>query len=144
MASNSGLLKRGIYDHLAADSAVSALVGDRIYTTYTPQLDTMPFVVFRRTAALRGQTNDGLDGYVEATFDLDCWAETEAEADALGDAVREAICGQGFRAQFGSFNIQHCKHVTERDEAEYGDGKEQPLFGHILTVNIAYQEDQSG
>lgn len=144
MPSNSGPLKRGLLDHLVGDSAISARVADRVYSTYAPQLDDMPFIVFSRTSATRGQTHDGLDGYVEATFDVECWATTETEADALGDEAREALCGTGFRTQFGTFHIQHCKHVTERDETATVEGKEKPLFAHVLTVNIAYQEDQSG
>jgi hypothetical protein len=141
---SSGTLKRGLYSQLTNNAAVAAVVGERVYSQVVPQSISLaedgPYIAFAKTGASRDQTHDGLSGFVQTTFELHCCAANETDADIVGDAVREALCGTGYLASFGTFKVQHCKHSDERDEIEVIEGREKPIFKHVVTVEIGYQE----
>lgn len=71
---------------LVADSAVAAIVGTRVALNGVPQGADVPLVVF-----IAAHTYDrGLDNTILAhgcTLTVQCWADTGAQAEALGDAV---------------------------------------------------------
>lgn len=78
---------------LVADSAVAALVGNRIAADRIDQDKARPFVVYSRTAS---QPLASIDGSVLATLvsiDVECWADTRLTADQLADAVTAAVRG---------------------------------------------------
>ncbi len=72
---------------LAGNAGVSALVSTRISSDRAEQGATRPFVVFSRVAT---EYQHGLDGSVlgeRVTFDVQCWADTRASAEAVANAV---------------------------------------------------------
>ena len=73
---------------LAGNAGITALVGTRIVADRMEEGAARPFIVFSR-ATTDYQT--GLDGTVlaeRATFDVQCWADTRASAEAVANAVR--------------------------------------------------------
>ena len=72
---------------LAGNAGVAALVAGRITADRMEEGAVRPFVVFSRAAT---DNQYGLDGTVLAsriTFDLQCWADTRASAEAVANAV---------------------------------------------------------
>ena len=90
---------------LAGNAGITALVGTRIVADRMEEGAARPFIVFSR-ATTDYQT--GLDGTVlaeRATFDVQCWADTRASAEAVCDAAATAVRAAGFlttgrRAEF--------------------------------------------
>lgn len=75
---------------LAAYAPLTALVGPRIALNAVPESSAFPLVVF--TAAHDRQMNvDGTLAYDICTLSVQCWSDTAAAADAVGDAVIAAI-----------------------------------------------------
>lgn len=76
---------------LKADSGVSAIVGARVF----PQLDTQesafPAVVYTKLGAEGSRRLSGDSGLKAYTVQIDCYAETEAGAVALANAVTGAL-----------------------------------------------------
>jgi len=76
---------------LIAAVPVTALVGQRIASDRIEQGAVRPFVVFSRTESAPLL---GIDGTVYKTLvsiDIQCWADTRLDAEAVADAVTAAI-----------------------------------------------------
>lgn len=79
---------------LVADSALTALVGTNITANRVEQDAPRPFVVYSQTAT---EPYRGLDGTLhgrKTVFELQCWADTRAAADAVADAVEAVLDAQ--------------------------------------------------
>lgn len=128
-----------IYAKLSGDSAVRALVGDRIYPARTPQDTTLPKIVFTTITEGRAPTMAGSSGAVNPRIQIDCWADSNAGADALADAVRLAL--DGYRGTVASVQIRSCFLDSKRDAiVEPRDGTEQRIFGRSMDFSIWHFE----
>jgi hypothetical protein len=78
---------------LVADGGVSALVGTRIAADRIEQGASRPFVVFSRTATAPITAVDGALLISQVSIDVQCWADTRLQADAVADAVSAAVRG---------------------------------------------------
>lgn len=77
---------------LVADAALTALVSTRIAQNGVPQGAVFPLVVFTASHnPTYGLDNTLLDD--EVTFNVQCWAATALQADAVADAVDAALAG---------------------------------------------------
>lgn len=78
---------------LAGAAGVTALVGTRIGQDRAEQDWVRPFIVF---GVVETDPQRALDGSVHGTryvFEVQCWANTRASADAVADAVQTACDG---------------------------------------------------
>ena len=76
---------------LAASSTITALVATRIVADRMEEGASRPFIVFSRVAT---EYQHGLNGSVlgaRATFDVQCWADTRASAEAVANAVEVVL-----------------------------------------------------
>lgn len=83
-----------IYPLLSANSALAALVGDRIYPSKAPDGVDVPYVVWWEAG---GSTEQTLADGIAVRFwriRFGCWSKTYLEAVAIRDAIEEAICQQ--------------------------------------------------
>lgn len=78
---------------LAGNTGVTSLVGGRIGADRAEQDWGRPFVIYTRTDTERFKTLDGTVVDEKVTFDVQCWADTRAEAEACADACTAAIEG---------------------------------------------------
>lgn len=88
-----------LYDVLRNDSAITAIVGDRIYSDSTPEDVAVPCLVTARVGSAAYERI--LSGSVVAervAQEVHCAARTRSAAEALGDAVIAALTPQGFDA----------------------------------------------
>lgn len=91
-----------LYDLLVADSTVMGYVRvsgsspdeGRIYPTIIPDRIDLPAVSFLRVGTEYTQViHDAPPSSEQATFEIICVAATRTTADALADAVQDAIAG---------------------------------------------------
>ena len=90
------MIQEGLYALLAADSAVSALVGPRIYPLVINAQDyteatKQPCLVYSFDSKVRQVRYSGTDTLVQGFFTVDSYARTYAGAQALAAAVRDAL-----------------------------------------------------
>ena len=97
------MTEQGLRAALLADAAVSGLVAKRVYPHVLPQKPRLPAMTYSRVAAPRDVTTSGPDGTVRVRVQLDCWAQTYAEAWGLANAVRKALQGLRDDALLGVF-----------------------------------------
>jgi Protein of unknown function (DUF3168) len=81
-----------IYDILFAATAVSAIVGTRIYPHgEAPQDVTRPYVTWFLVAGVPENALDCAPDIDRSTVQIDCWHQTSAGVVQLASAVRNAI-----------------------------------------------------
>ncbi len=79
---------------LEADTALAALVGDRIAQNAIDQGQDLPYVVYTS----KHVPDFGLSNALLATnvqFRIECWAASAEAADDVADAVRAALLADG-------------------------------------------------
>ncbi len=88
-----------IYSHLAADPALSALVGQRIYPGSAPQGAVRPYVTFFSVSTSPGAHMLGGDGLAEVRLQLDIWADSAQSRLEVSDRLFMRL--HGFRGPMG-------------------------------------------
>ena len=99
-----------VYDLLAQDAGLAAIVGTRVYAGWLPAGDAnsvgaaFPCLVFRQVSQLPDElSHDGANGWERPRFAVDCWgAPTETDsaygvAHALAQAVKRVIRAASYR-----------------------------------------------
>jgi hypothetical protein len=83
---------------LLDDSALTTLIGTRVWPIILPQKPVLPAVTYSEISAIRGHTMQGPDGLAFARMQIDSWAKSFKQARILADAVRARL--DGFRGDF--------------------------------------------
>lgn len=82
---------KAIYSILTGDSAVSALVGSRVYPQIAAQGAAFPFVVYLANDLTPSDTKSGVSTLDEVRYEVLAIAETYAEAADLNEKIRTAL-----------------------------------------------------
>lgn len=72
-------------------AGISTLISARVYPAPIPQNPTYPLVTYQKISGPRDYVMGNQSGLVRARFQLDTWAETYGECEALADQVRLAL-----------------------------------------------------
>ena len=80
---------------LVADTALSALVGNRIYPDAAAQDTLRPFLLYLRTGTESVALLEGATGEELATMTLEIYGATRAQVDQVYQAVRDALLSAG-------------------------------------------------
>jgi hypothetical protein len=113
-----------VYQALASDTGVSALVGTRIYPEVAPDEADLPLIVYTV------RTVEGVDGnapIMRCNVTANCYAATDAAADAVGVAVRAVL--DGFD---GNGTGVQARQLSLSDYGEFRD-PEMALWGRLAT-----------
>jgi hypothetical protein len=78
---------------LRATTAVTALVGSRIYPSRLPYVAPMPAITYQLISAVRMQGLRGPTGLADPRVQVNCWADTYTGAKVLAREVRRALDG---------------------------------------------------
>lgn len=103
-----------IYSMLKDDSAVSALVGTRIYPELAEEGAATPYVVYSVVSNTPIDTKDSAP-VDEAQLEVFSVADTYAAANDLADKVRAALSRQS-RTVFSTVTVQSIKYTNEVTE----------------------------
>lgn len=104
-------IESDLVTHLKNDSAVSALVGTRIYPMKAPQSVTNPYITYQ---VINDNSNQCLGGSVyqnDTRFQIDCWSTTYSEAKAIKEAVLSALIG--FKSSNSISNMDDYEDETQ-------------------------------
>lgn len=88
------MIEQAVVAMLLADSAITALIGDRV-TPVTVRVDAeLPSLVYLRLGSERSYTLAGRGGWTSAVIGINAWAHEYAQARSLADAVRNCLDAQ--------------------------------------------------
>jgi len=133
--------EKAVADALVADTAVAAILGDRIYPVIAPEEAALPFATWRRQAVVRettlGNTGTGLP---TVTLALELYARSYEEVRELADACRAKLQGWG-TAVANSPSVRHVALVNESDGFVQLAGGDLPsIYAVTQTYTILWQE----
>jgi hypothetical protein len=114
-------MKAALRSRLLTDAGIAALVGSRIAWAARPRRSELPSIALHLISAPRDYTMAGPSGLVNSRVQVDCWALTNAEADAVADAVNTAL--SGLRAEVNGVQFQG---AFLENETDYTDDASAP------------------
>ncbi len=104
------MIEAAICSALEGNAALAALVGARIYEAPLPQAKVdeagaWPAISYQLIGPGVAPTDlEGEAGLASIRIQVDCWAATSAEVDAVSRAVRKAL--NGFHAMVGAVPVR--------------------------------------
>ncbi len=98
---------------MTSTTAITALTSTRIHYNHSPQTSARPQIWFRTSSDTEERTLDAAGGLHEAFLDIECIGETEADAQAVADAVKNLL--DGYRGAVTSHSAQGI-FVSDKDD----------------------------
>lgn len=124
---------------LVGQTAVTSIVGTRIYPVLAPASASLPFVTWRRTAIEREQTLGSPMGVPRVSVDYSIFAATYEQARDVADAMRLVLDGYG-----GSANNTEVKQTSLENESDdfvtLAGADMPPVYQITQTYDIWWQE----
>ena len=102
-----------LYQRLTSQTAVSSLIGSRVYPLIAPQGTPLPLVVYQRTGVERPQSLSGNVGNPLVTLQLTTYGTSYTSVKSIARAVRIAI--DGWTGTTAGVTIQRSTLQTEAD-----------------------------
>jgi hypothetical protein len=123
---------------LLADTAIAAVVGQRVNYNHVPQSKDPPYIFYQQS----GANDDGALGDSPGTpnrpvYAIECWAELPEQAITLKNLVQGKI--HKYRGAFGAAGstVQGIFAADVSDEYEFnGDGGDSGLCGVALFAEV--------
>ena len=84
-------IKTALYDLLAADGTVAGIVSTRIYHQAASTNADLPYIVIQRIGSIHDHHMTAATGLTRPSIQIDCWSTSSTLAQALAEAVREAL-----------------------------------------------------
>jgi hypothetical protein len=124
---------------LVGATAVTTLIGTRIYPVIAPVEANLPFVTWRRVQIQRQQTLANPMGVPRVTIDYSIFGATYDQARRASDAMRVVL--DGYRATVDNTVIQFASVENESDDFVTLTGTElPPAYQITLTVDTWWTE----
>lgn len=125
---------------IAADPAVAALLGERIWPVIAPQSASLPFATWRRTGVQRSQTLSGPMGMATVLLAVDVFSTTYEEARDIADRVRSVLDGWG-GAVSEYVSVRNVSLDSESDGfVQLAGGDLPPVYQVTQSYSILWQE----
>ncbi len=121
------MIGKALYAKLASVSAITALVGTRIYPELGPQKGkTFPMIVYSSDDKQEVEIYSGGTGLVSRRVTLACIDDDYAGAIELAEAVRAGISWA--EGTWGTVTVQGCFPEGQTDDKLVGEGTEQQVL----------------
>lgn len=85
--------RAGLFEFLAEQAPIAALVSDRIYPSVLPDKPTLPAVVYQVVSNEQTFTHDGPVALRRPRVQLDVWSHRRLEAERIESAIIAALVG---------------------------------------------------
>jgi hypothetical protein len=125
---------------LKADTALSAIVGARIYPDAIPQKGSLPCLVYAIPSTARARNLRGAAGIATARVLIDARAKTYAVLNSIQEVLRQYDGFSGTLA--GDVVVENTRMDDRGDEYEWpgGTGTDQGTYHMVLTFYFKYRE----
>ena len=131
--------KGQIYTYMQSKSAITDIVGTRIFPNRMREGVSLPAIVLTTISNTHERHLGGGAGEAVATLQIDCWADTEAEVGTLANVLRDEF--DTFEGLIGSMRVGECLLVNERDGYQTAvDGSDRGSFRVSQDYRIWYSE----
>ena len=139
-------IRKALWYHLTQDSAISALVSTRVYHQFAPSGTALPYVTYQRISHDHMRHLTAGSSHAVARYQVDGWAKDTQGADALAEAIREALDNyRGNMGESGDTVAAVSFLESDRDDMVGPSDDAQPkTFRVSLDFSIAHAETETG
>lgn len=124
---------------LVTSTAVSSLVGSRVYPVLAPSTATLPFAVYRRSSIQRQQTLAGPLGLPTVNMEVQIYGTTYESARQVADAFRKVL--DGYDGSLNNVVVENASLEQESDDFVQLAGAElPPVYSVTQTYALFWQE----
>lgn len=124
---------------LVGSTAVTTLVGTRIYPVLAPASASLPFVTWRRTGIQREQTLANPMGMPRVTLEYQVYGVTYDQTREVADAMRVVLDGYGGQSE--NTVVDQVSLENESDDfVSLGGAEMPPAYQITQTYDIRWQE----
>ena len=128
-----------LYQRLTSQTAVSSLIGQRVFPLIAPTGTPLPLVVFQRTGVERPQSLTGNVGNPVVTLQLTTYGTSYTSVKAIARAVRLAV--DGWTGTTAGVTIQRTTLQTEADGVDMpADDQMLPYYNVSQTFEFRINE----
>ncbi len=99
---------------LLAQGPINELVGKGIRPVKSPSGSALPHITLEQIGAKHDRCNAGRTGLANDHYQITAWGRTDAEAEAVAQAISDAI-GAAVNVMMGGTAVDHAEVTTERD-----------------------------
>jgi hypothetical protein len=96
------MMDEAVNERLRGDTALYALIMDRIYPDVIPQSVVWPAIIYHQVSESATYSHDGDSNLDMARYQFDCYGSTKVSARTVKDALRTLLSGK----KFGASNIR--------------------------------------
>lgn len=133
------MIEESLYYQITNDSAVAAVLGDRLFPVVVPAGTDLPNATYQLITETDPATLDGTVGLLNATFQVSVWATTYDVAKNLANLVRTAL--KNVSGTIASMDVDRMAVSQVRDLSWISDENEQQSrYGRAIDVAIFYRE----
>lgn len=130
-------IKAALYTYLTAQSAVTSVVGQRVYPQQAPMNAQLPYITYQRIADPVQHHFEEATALASPTIQFDCWAKSDVEMQSVSEALRNVL--DGFRGTMATVDVRSTALVSQDDTIERpDDGSEQSTFRTTMDFDIWY------
>lgn len=105
-----------------------------------PQGQSLPIVIYKRTGTSRERTLANAIGLPVASFEINIYSLTYAEAKSLSEEIRSAL--DGFVGTNAGVVVERSTMTDESDDIDLPtDGQSKPIYIVALNFEVRFQED---
>ena len=130
---------KAIRTRLAADAAVAADVGTRIFPRAMPQDATLPAIVYQLISSNSDDALDGAAGIATALVQVDVYADTHLAANNTAEDVRASL--HGFTGTMGDETVSALQLANKIEGYQVpNDGGDDGVYRVTLDWSITHTE----
>ena len=105
-----------------------------------PQGQALPIVIYKRTGTSRERTLANAIGLPVASFEINVYSLTYAEAKSLSEEIRSAL--DEYVGSNAGVVVERSTMTDESDEIDLPtDGQSKPIYIVALNFEVRFQED---
>jgi hypothetical protein len=109
-------IETDLYTTLSGNAGVTAICSTRIYPNLAPETASNPLIVYSLVTGNNISTITGVGDMERKRIQINCNADTYAEAKSLASAVQTALAGDGYlEFQFDQYDPQSQCHTVYVD-----------------------------
>ncbi len=124
------LIEQGLMTYLLAQSAITAIVSDRIFFVKADQSVETPYIVITKVSGVREHSHDGSSHLAHPHFQLSIFSDTYSSCKSVATVLQTAL--QGYSGAMSDATAQAVFYENETDTYE----SDTSLFQVILDYTI--------
>jgi len=134
-------IRKALRAKLLSYSAISTLIGTRLYPSALLQGCTLPAVVYTKISTQREHSMSDVTKLAHATYQFDCYSLTKDEADSVSKAIQDSgiVAFRGTESGIVICGVEIPSGEYDGDESPT-DGNQAHRYITSFDLQVHYQE----